>query len=188
MSSTRVAPAAAKRGEQYAPAMRRIHWLTAAMVLLLFVCGGWTHYFDPGEGLLKDLLYNLHQSFGVTVWLLVLLRVVLRIATGAPKLPPGTPAAIRVAASLNHLALYLVLLVQPVTGFLDTNANGFPLAWFGLFEVPSPIGKQPDAVAHALDGMHWFGALALLLLVGSHLAGAAYHGLIRRDGVLRHML
>jgi cytochrome b561 len=185
MSSTRPAPAAV---EHYAPAIRWIHWLTAVLVLLLFVFGGWTHYFDPGEGLLKDLLYNLHQSFGVTVWVLVLIRVAMRMATGAPKLPPGTPAVIRGAASLNQAALYLVLLVQPVTGFLDTNANGFPLYWFGLFEVPSPIGKQPDPGAHLLDGLHWFGALALLLLVGSHLAGAAYHGLIRRDGVVRRML
>ena len=185
MPSMQAAPAAIR---PYASAMRWIHWMTAALVLLLFVFGGWTHYFDPGEGLLKELLYNLHQSFGITVWLLVLIRIVVRLSTGAPKLPPGTPFLIRAAASLNHLALYLVLLVQPIVGLLDTNANGFPLYWFGLFRVPSPIGKQPDAVAHALDGMHWFGALALLLLVGSHLAGAAYHGLIRRDGVVRHML
>lgn len=184
MPSTRAVPAPV---QGYAPAMRFIHWLTAVLVVLLFVFGGWTHYFDPGEGMFKELLYNLHQSFGVAVWVLVLVRVVVRLATGAPKLPPETPGIVRLAASLNHLALYLVLLVQPILGLLDTNANGFPLDWFGLFRVPSPIGKQPDAVAHTLNDLHWFGALALLLLIGTHLAGAAYHGLIRRDGVVRHM-
>jgi cytochrome b561 len=94
---------------------------------------------------------------------------------------------IRVLASLNHLALYLVLLVQPIIGLADTNAWGFPLRWFGLFDVPSPNGKLPDPQAQLLSDLHWWGALALLLLVGSHIAGAAYHGLIRRDGVVRHM-
>jgi len=173
---------------RYAPALRLIHWLTAVLVLLLFVFGGWTHYFDPGDGPFKDELYNLHQSIGVTVWVLVLVRVVVRLATGAPRLPPRTPAIIRLLATLNHLALYVLLLWQPIVGFIDTNANGFPLAWFGLFQVPSPVGKLSDAAAQSLDALHWFGALALLLLIGSHLAGAAYHGLIRRDGVVRHMI
>jgi cytochrome b561 len=181
--------AAAGRGvTRYAPAMRFIHWLTAVLVLLLFVFGGWIVYFDPGDGPLKDELYNLHQSIGITVWVLVLVRVGVRLATGAPRLPPGTPGIIRALATLNHLAVYLVLVVQPIVGLMDTNAWGFPLDWFGLFRVPSPIGKQPDPVAQSFSDAHWYGALALLLLLASHVAGAAYHGLIRRDGVARHMI
>jgi len=173
--------------ERYAPAMRLIHWLTALLVLALFVLGGWIVYFEPADEKLKDELYNLHQSIGITVWVLVLIRVVVRFATGAPKLPLGTPIIVRGLATLNHLALYLVLLVQPIIGLADTNAWGFPLDWFGLFRVPSPIGKQPDAVAQQLSDLHWFGALLLLVLVGTHIAGALYHGVVRRDGVVRHM-
>jgi cytochrome b561 len=174
--------------ERYAPVMRVIHWLTAALILALFVLGGWVVYFDPGDGPLKDALYNLHESIGVTVWALVLIRIVARLATGAPKLPEGTPGAVRVLASLNQLALYLVLLAQPVIGLADTNAWGAPLDWFGLFRVPSPVGKLPDAQAQQLSDLHWFGALALLLLLAAHVAGAIYHGLVRRDGVVRHMV
>jgi cytochrome b561 len=173
--------------DRYVPAMRLLHWLTAILVLGLFVAGGWLTYFEPPDGPFKELLYNLHESTGVTVWVLVLVRIVVRLATGAPKLPPGTPSAVRILATLNHLALYLVLLVQPMLGLADANAWGAPLIWFGLFPVPSPIGKQPDAVAQQLSDLHWFGALALLLLLATHIAGALYHGLIRRDGVVRHM-
>ena len=180
-------PSATASIERYPPAMRLIHWLTAVLVLLLFIFGGWTHYFDPGDGPFKDELYNLHQSIGITVWVLVLIRIVVRLATGAPKLPADTPGVIRFAASLNHLALYVVLLVQPILGLSNTNAYGFPLDWFGLFRVPSPVGKLPDPQAEFLGTLHWFGALALLLLLAAHIAGAAYHGLIRRDGVVRHM-
>ena len=172
---------------RYAPALRLIHWLTAALILLLFFFGGWMVYFEPKDEAFKDQLYNIHQSIGVTVWVLVLIRIVVRLATGAPRLPPDAPAAVRVLATLNHVALYAVLLVQPVVGLADTNAWGFPLDWFGLFRVPWPIGKQPDDVAQRLTDMHWWGALTLLLLLAAHLAGALYHGLVRRDGVVRHM-
>ncbi len=173
---------------RYAPTMRLIHWLTALLVLALFVLGGWIKYFAPPDGPFQDELYNLHESIGVTVWVLVLLRVVVRLATGAPKLPPGTPGIIRGLATLNHAALYLVLFVQPLIGLANSNAWGVKLQWFGLLPVPSLIGDQPDAVKDQLSNMHWFGALALLLLVGSHIAGALYHALIRRDGVFRHMV
>jgi cytochrome b561 len=185
MSTTHAAATAA--AERYAPVMRVIHWLTAALILALFALGGWIVYFEPADEKLKDELYNLHQSIGMTVWVLVLIRIVARLATGSPRLPPDTPVLVRGLATLNHIALYLVLLAQPIIGLADTNAWGFPLVWFGLFQVPSPVGKQPDAVAQQLSDLHWFGALALLLLLVAHVAGAIYHGLIRRDGVVRHM-
>jgi cytochrome b561 len=186
--STAMRTAGLDVAERYAPAMRLIHWLTALLVLALFGFGGWMVYFEPADEKFKDELYNIHQSIGMTVWVLVLLRIVVRLATGAPKLPPGTPGIVRGLATLNHLALYLVLLAMPLIGLADTNAWGFPLDWFGLFRVPSPVGKLPDAVAQNISNVHWFGALALLLLLGTHIAGALYHGLVRRDGVLRHMV
>jgi cytochrome b561 len=172
---------------RYAPAMRFLHWLTALLVLGLFVVGGWLTYFDPGDGPLKNTLYLLHESTGMTVWVLVLIRILVRLATGAPKLPVGTSPAVRVLATLNHVALYLVLLVQPIIGLMDTNAWGFPLKWFGLFIVPSPIGKQPDPVAQSFSDLHWWGAATLLLLLALHIAGALHHAVLRRDGVIHHM-
>jgi cytochrome b561 len=173
---------------RYAPALRFIHWLTAILILGMFIVGGWIVYFDPGDGPFKETLYTLHESTGVAIWLLVLLRIVVRLTTGAPKLPADVPAVIRAAATANHIALYAVLLLQPIIGFCDSNAWGSPVKWYGLFVLPSPIGKQPDPVAQSLSDLHWWGALALLVLLAAHIGGAAYHGLVRRDGVTRHMM
>ena len=186
MSTTEVFGAGAIR--RYHPVLRLLHWLTVVLIIFMFFVGGWIVYFDPGDGPLKDRLYNLHESTGMLIWVLVLVRIVVRLATGAPKLPPPVPLAVRVLASLNQLALYLVLLVQPLVGLADTNAWGFPLRWFGLFTVPSPIGKSPEKVAQSLSDLHWYGAALLLALLALHTAGAAYHGLLRRDGVVRHMI
>jgi cytochrome b561 len=80
-----------------------------------------------------------------------------------------------------------VLLIQPVIGFLATNAWGFPLVWAHLVPIPSPVGKN-EPLATILSGVHWYGALLLVLLIGAHLGGAFYHGVIRRDGVVQRML
>ena len=174
--------------ERYHPLLRALHWLTALLIAAMFVLGGWIVYFDPGDGPLKDTLYHLHESTGATIWVLVLVRIALRLATGAPRLPPGTPGAVRVLSGLNQLALYVVLLVQPVIGLADANAWGVELRWYGLFAVPSLIARRPEADAQALSDLHWYGAALLLALLALHVAGALYHGIVRRDGVLQRML
>jgi cytochrome b561 len=188
MTTTQVLTSHSATPERYHPALRAVHWITAILIVPMFVTGGWMKYFDPGHGPLKERLENLHESIGMTVWVLVLLRVLLRLATGAPKLPPSTPGSVRLLATLTQAAMYLVLVVQPIVGLADTNAWGYPLRWFGLFAVPAPNGQLPKPSAQALSDLHWWGGLALLLLLVLHIAGALNHALVRRDGVIRHMV
>jgi cytochrome b561 len=173
--------------ERYTATARLLHWATAAAILAMFVLGIWMIYFKPADSALRHRLYNLHESLGVTILLIVLLRVVVRISRPPPPLPAGMPGAVRLAAAFNHFGLYALLLVMPVIGFLSNNAQGVPLVWFELVRLPSALTKDDDA-AHALSALHWAGALTLFALVGAHLGGAAYHALIRRDDVLQRML
>jgi cytochrome b561 len=172
---------------RYAAAMRWLHWLTAALILVMFVLGIWIRYFEPKDAAFSHRLYNLHESTGLTIWLLVLARIAVRLATGAPPLPVDTPMAVRVLATLNHLALYAVLLTQPILGLMDANSWGVRIVWYEAVPVPTLIAKQPEAIANSYSDAHWWGAATLLLLLLFHIAGAAYHGLLRRDGVVRHM-
>lgn len=172
---------------RYPPAARTMHWLTVALVALMFVLGIWMTLFEPKNEDFKLRLYDVHQSTGVVLFVVVLLRLLRRLGNLPAPLPSRLPAAVRFAAHANHTLLYMMLLVQPVVGFLDTNAWGFPLTWAGLVTLPSPIGHD-ETVAPVLSAIHWYGALLLLALIGAHLLGAAYHGLIRRDGVVQRML
>jgi len=96
------------------------------------------------------------------------------------------PALMRAGAHLNHAALYIVLLVQPVLGFLATNAWGFPLRWFDLVPIPSPVGLN-EKLAETLSYLHWLGALALLVLLGMHIGAVIFHTFVRKDGLLARM-
>lgn len=173
---------------RFHPLMRLLHWLTALLVLAVLAAGLWLVYFDPGDGPFKHALYVVHESTGMLVWLVVLLRVAVRLAIGAPALPAATPRAVRLLAAANHAALYAVLLTQPLIGLTDANAWGAPLHWYGLFTVPWFVGRSPEPVARAWDALHWWGAATLLVLLALHVAGAAYHALLRQDGVVRRMV
>ena len=172
---------------RYAPSSRWLHWLTAVLVAVVIVFGIWIRYFEPASEAFKLRLYNIHESFGVIVFLLTLIRVVNRWRHPPPPLPADTPAVIRLAAHTSHMALYALLLLMPVIGFLATNAWGFPLSVFGVLPLPVPFGKDED-LAKILSFLHWCGAITIILLIGAHLMGVIYHTFIRRDGLLHRML
>jgi cytochrome b561 len=172
---------------RYPLGARWLHWITATLVVVMLIVGVWITTFEPKDEGLKYLLYDIHESLGVVVFLLVLLRLVRRLVDPPAPLPERVPSLFRFAAHANHALLYVVLLAQPVIGFLATNAWGFPVKWARLVDLPSPIGKN-EALAPSLSALHLYGAILLALLIGAHLAGAFYHGVIRRDGIVQRML
>jgi len=155
-------------------------------MLVIIAAGVWLSYFEPADQALKMRLYNVHESLGVTVFLMVLARIVYRWRHPPPPLPADTPPLVRTAAHLTHISLYALLLLMPVIGFLATNAWGFPLSLFGVLPLPSPIDKN-EALAQWLSLFHWLGAIVIVLLISGHLAGVVYHTFIRRDGLLKRM-
>ncbi len=174
--------------DRYAGSSRLLHWLTALLVVaVMFPLGIWIAYFEPADEPFKLRLYNLHESFGVIVFVLTLARVWNRRRHPPPPLPPDTPQMVRVAARVSHMSLYALLLIMPVVGFLATNAWGFPLKVFEVLPMPVPFGKDEE-LAKVLSFLHWCGAIALVSLIAAHLSGVVYHTFIRRDGLLRRMV
>ena len=172
---------------RYDAVSRGIHWVTVALVLATAALGLWIAHARPQDEAFKLALYNLHESLGATIWLLTLIRLAWRIRHPAPPLPEDLGAAIRFIARANHAAFYLWLLTMPVVGFLATNAWGFPLRWFGLIPLPSPVGSDIP-LAETLTLIHRLMAWSLIGMILLHAGAALWHGFIRRDGTLRRML
>ncbi len=172
---------------RYTLPARLYHWISAVLVLGLLPVGEYLGHFDPPDGPVTDRLYMLHESFGVLLWLVVLLRFASRQLVGTPPLPDSAGWLVDLMSKLNHLAIYVILLAQPVTGFLANNAGGYDVAWFNLVKLPALIGKN-ESLGDSLSALHMYGGLALIVLVIFHLTGAVYHGFIRRDGVVRRMV
>jgi cytochrome b561 len=173
---------------RYTQVARALHWLTVLLVFVMFVLGIAMVYLVPDSAeALSHRLYNTHESLGIVVLLVMLLRLLRRLLHPPGPLPAHVPRIFHVVGHANHVLLYVLLLVQPVVGLLRDNADGFQVVWFEIVPVPSLIGKN-EALAHALATLHWCGALLIALLIGAHIGGALLHGVIRRDGVLQRML
>lgn len=171
--------------ERWGAVAQLLHWLIALAVLALVVLGwvmvAWR--ISPT----KFELYSLHKSLGITVLALVVLRLAWRLTGGVPVWPPGTPAWERAAALATHVALYLLLIAMPVSGYLINSASNFPLVVWGLFELPNLTGEDERLQALAeLAHLSMFWIMAALVLL--HVAAALRHHWLLKDDVLRRML
>nr|WP_244327963.1 cytochrome b/b6 domain-containing protein [Roseibium sp. RKSG952] len=129
--------------------------------------------------------YMLHEGLGFLVLWLMLVRVGNKLISGSPHFEG--PALERFAAAAVHGLLYLFLIIMPVSGFLATNAHGFPLDWFGILPIWSPLGKSPE-IAGTLSAIHEWSAWILLGLFLAHLGAALFHHVVRRDRTLSRMI
>ena len=162
-----------------------LHWLIVLLVLCQFVVGPYAADLPVGIERLKLLTF--HKSLGMTVFALVILRLLWRLYSPAPRLPAGMQSLPRLLAHLSHAGMYGLLLVLPLLGWLTSNASNLTVRWFFLFNLPNLTAPEPS-VANLTKELHELGAWCLLALVSLHVAAAFWHELVLKDGVLRRML
>jgi cytochrome b561 len=129
----------------------------------------------------------LHRSFGVTVWVVTLGRLVWRQFARFPDWPADMPQSMRFVTQWSEYARYALLLTQPILGFLQTNAHGNRVNLFFLGQLPALIGRDRP-LAKQLLKVHETVGLFLLGLIALHAAAALYHHFWRRDDTLKAML
>jgi cytochrome b561 len=169
---------------QYGAGARFFHWTTAALVLLMIPMGIVMIRLD--RGLLQNVLFVTHESLGLTVLALTLLRLAWRLGHGAP--PPSralAPYEVQ-ASSANHALLYLLLLAMPVSGYLFVVWGGFPLTYFELATVPRLVDKD-EPLSKLAQATHLTLQWAVYALVLVHAAAALHHHFVRRNDVFRRM-
>ncbi|MCC6946843.1 MAG: cytochrome b [Bradyrhizobiaceae bacterium] len=169
----------------YPGSSKWLHWLVALCVIIAVPVGIALPRLDPGPT--ADSLYNLHKSLGALIFLLMVLRIVNRFTVGAPAPEPGLAAWKRVASSAVHGLLYVLLIVQPIVGYLANSAFGASTPFFGIFTIP-PAVAQNEALSNNLFALHRLIGITLALLVLIHVGAALQHYFIEKDGVLQRML
>ena len=160
-----------------------LHWVTTAMLFLMLPFVWVAENFPPGP--VRIFWYLLHESFGITILLLIIARLTWRAGRPPPPLPGSDGPFLRGLARVNHGLLYAVLIVMPVTGYLMAG-NGQPVPFFGLFSLPGLPKNDPLGVV--ANRIHVFTQFAVYGLVLMHIAGTVWHVAVRRDGLLNRML
>jgi cytochrome b561 len=161
-----------------------LHWLTALTVLALLPLGLWMvelDYYDTWYHKAPDV----HKSTGVLLFLVVVLRLFWRSLNPHP-VPLGSQLEKRVS-KIAHRALYALLLLLMISGYLISTAEGDPIGVFNWFSIPATL--------HGLRGqadiageIHELLAFTLIGLVAVHAGAALKHHFIDRDRTLSRML
>ena len=162
-----------------------LHWTTVLLIVVMAWIG--LRMGDMPNGPDKIATYAMHKSIGMTILALVIVRIGWRLYAGAPAPVAGTPRWQHAIASLTHLGIYALLLAMPISGWVMNSAAGFPLQWFGLFNLPAVAGRD-HAVHELAESVHEWLFWAMVVLVVAHAAAAFYHHLFQRDATLARML
>jgi len=171
--------------ERYSLVAILLHWVMVALIAVLFGLG-W-YMVDLPKGPDKGWYVALHKSIGITLFLLAIIRLRWRQTHSPPPLPLSMPSGQRRLANFTHQALYVLMFVQPLSGYLSSSFSGYTTSYFWLVPLPQWGWKEP-VINELFTDIHEASSLALLFLIGVHVAGALLHALTPGDKLLRRML
>jgi len=170
---------------RYGAVAQGFHWIIASLIVVQFTLG-WTGAGLP-LGMHKLNVLARHKSFGMTVLMLAILRLLWRFKNAPPPLPSAmTPMEKRLARA-THAAFYVLLFALPVSGWLMSSAKNYSVSWFGLFTWPDLIGKSAPAF-DVLHATHQILGVALFSIAVLHIFAALKHHFWNKDDVLLRML
>ena len=159
-----------------------LHWASALLVVLLWGIAQVIDFFPSGP--MRVNVRSLHIALGVTLAVVVALRVVWRLREGR-QLPSFETGLMGLAAHAAHYALYALLIAEVTLGLANTWVRGDSI--FNLFAVPA-FDPGNKALRRQVGDLHELVANLILIVAGVHAAAALFHHYVRHDGVLRRML
>ena len=169
----------------YTGTAKALHWLMALLIFGLLALGFYMADLPLSPQKLK--LYSWHKWAGVTVFLLLIVRLAWRITHEPPAMPWQMSRLQQIAAHAGHLALYLLMVAIPLSGWLMSSAKGIQTVWFGVLPIPDLIPKDKE-VGDALRDLHEGLNILLVVVLVVHVAAALKHHFLDRDDVLVRML
>ena len=174
-------------GFRYGTALVAVHWFMALLMVAVFASIELRVLYAKGTEM-RDFMKALHFMLGLSVLLMVVLRLAAR--WNSPKPVEATPdnalqAWAHRLAAVGHLALYGFMLLMPLAGWLALSAAGKPIPFFGL-ELPALMSPN-KTFAHDIKELHEAVGEAGYWLIGIHVAAALGHHYVLKDGLMSRM-
>ncbi|RMP62754.1 hypothetical protein ALQ18_03293 [Pseudomonas marginalis pv. marginalis] len=163
-----------------------LHWGVALVVFSLFALGLWMVGLDYYSTWRKEAP-DLHKSIGITLFAIMLIRIVWRLLSPPPPALASYSRLTRIGAAFGHAFLYVGLFAVMIAGYLISTADGVGIPVFGLFEIPAVVSGLPDQ-ADTAGVVHLYLAWVLVVFAGLHGLAAFKHHFIDRDATLTRML
>lgn len=170
---------------RYGAVAQALHWVTAVLVLITFIYGpggSEQRVYLPA----RDFERQLHETLGMGVFALVLLRALWRLVDTRPD-PEPVARWMGIASKVVQGALYLLLFAVPLAAIAGAWLQGHPLTLLGGLEI-APALREAHDLGTKIAGIHTWLGTAILWLAGFHALAALYHHFVVGDGVLASML
>jgi len=161
------------------------HWLIAALIIGMLMLGYWMTDL-PKETPDRAFYFNLHKSFGVLTGVLILARIVWRLSHKALAPASSLQNWEVVVSRLSHWLLYVLMVVQPLSGYIGSSFGKYGVKFFGLNV--AQWGTENLALKQAFAQIHEIAGLALVSLLALHLLATLKHRFLDKDRILQRML
>jgi cytochrome b561 len=168
----------------YNTAAITLHWLIAAAIVAQVLLGWWMNEWVPDHSPIQAQIKTVHISLGITIFLLVLLRIAIRLIWPPPPIPATTPAWAKAGAMASHTVFYFLMVLLPLSGWTIVSLGKDPIHFWGLPWPHLPFvhqifGQHPSkSVHHWIIHTHVFILIWILVInLVLHIAGALWHQL-----------
>ncbi|KGJ96180.1 cytochrome b [Colwellia psychrerythraea] len=163
------------------------HWLMAVAIFSLFGLGLYMVELTYYDAWYKGSL-DLHKNIGMTLFVALMLRVFWRVVNVTPKNVDQSASKLEVkSAHYAHVALYALMAILMISGYLISTADGRAIDIFGLLSIPAlpiSINNQEDIAGNIHEILAW----TLVLLSAGHALAALKHHFINKNNTLVRML
>jgi len=184
--------------KSYGSMAKYLHWGTAVLFLVAYMSFYFRLWFTEAKTPENFTALQIHLSIGITLGVIVVLRIVWRITNRQPDPEPGTKLE-HFAAHVGHYALYVIMIIMPITGYVGTGVNTdyffmfeiqkFENTWLFQSLVSDGLGMTFKELEEPIDFIHKdvLGAWVVWLLIAGHILAALYHHYVRKDRTLPKM-
>jgi cytochrome b561 len=172
--------------EAYGSLSKFLHWSIVVLIIAQYFLAEAAEEAGDDTPAQASLL-GWHISVGMLVLLLALVRIGWKAVNKGDPAPLGEVAWQRKSAAIGHGILYLLILAQPVSGWVMASAAGAPIQIFDWIHFPALTGTDHD-LHETLEEVHEVLFYVLVVVAALHIVAALYHHFVLKDGTLRRML
>ena len=167
---------------EYGLISKLLHWISALLLFIQIPLGFYLVDLDFGPERLN--IENIHIVIGLSIFYLVILRLINKIINPTPKLEPSIFKGQRFLAKLNHLLLYVTILSITISGILKKIFNGET-----LIIIFKKITIQDNfELAEFFYDIHIFSNYLIIILITIHIMAVIIHKLFFNENLLKKIL
>lgn len=169
---------------KFAPSQILFHWTIFILIVLTYAAMELKGFVPKGSNA-RDWMKVAHYTMGVSVIILMIIRIILKVTHKDPDIVPNPPRGQTIISKSVHGILYLMFISLPLLGVLSLYYGN--IEW-SFFSYPMPVaGEENIVMQHDLKEIHELIANTGYFIVGLHAAAALFHHYIMRDNTLTRM-